>query len=90
MDFGAEIADRSYQEIPTGALRPRNDILVCAFELNDKLKFDVSTDKSTAKRRCFQNLLYDSLYPAYFLTVSSILVLTKAARSTVFRSLYSS
>ena len=56
----------------------------------DKLKFDLSTDKSTAKRRCFQKLLYDSLYPAYFLTVSSILVLTKAARSAVFRSLYSS
>jgi hypothetical protein len=39
MDFGAEIADRSYQEIPTGALRPRNDMLESAFELNDKLKF---------------------------------------------------
>ena len=39
MDFGAEIADRSYQEIPTGALRPRNDILGSAFERNDKLKF---------------------------------------------------
>ena len=42
MDFGAEIADRSYQEIPTGALRPRNDILGSAFELNDKLKFEYS------------------------------------------------
>ena len=32
MDFGAEIADRSYQEIPTGALRPRNDMLESAFD----------------------------------------------------------
>ena len=39
MDFGAEIADRSYQEIPTGALRPRNDMLESAFEQNDKPKF---------------------------------------------------
>ena len=31
MDFGAEIADRSYQEIPTGALRPRNDMSDGAF-----------------------------------------------------------
>ena len=38
MDFGAEVADRSYQEIPTGALRPRNDILGSASERNDKLK----------------------------------------------------
>ena len=42
MDFGAEIADRSYQEIPTGALRPRKDMLESAFEQNDKLKFDRS------------------------------------------------
>ena len=41
MDFGAEIADRSYQEIPTGALRPRNDILGSAVRLNDKLKFEL-------------------------------------------------
>ena len=40
MDFGAEIADRSYQEIPTGALRPRNDILGSAVRLNGKLKFN--------------------------------------------------
>ena len=39
MDFGAEIADRSYQEIPTGALRPRHDMLESASEQNDKLKF---------------------------------------------------
>ena len=32
MDFGAEIADRSYQEIPTGGLRPRNDMLESAFD----------------------------------------------------------
>ena len=43
MDFGAEIADRSYQEIPTGALRPRNDILGSAVRLNVKLKFDFYT-----------------------------------------------
>ena len=41
MEFGAEIADRSYQEIPTGALRPRNDILGGAVQLNDKLKFEM-------------------------------------------------
>ena len=39
MDFGAEVAGRSYQEIPTGALRPRNDMLESAFKLNDILKF---------------------------------------------------
>ena len=39
MDFGAEVAGRSYQEIPTGALRPRNDMLESAFEQNDKPKF---------------------------------------------------
>ena len=32
MDFGAEIADRAYREIPTGALRPRNDISGSAFD----------------------------------------------------------
>ena len=40
MEFGAEIADRSYREIPTGALRHRNDILRSAVRLNDKLKFE--------------------------------------------------
>ena len=42
MEFVAEIADRSYQEIPTGALRPRNDILGSAVRLNDNLKFESS------------------------------------------------
>ena len=43
MDFGAQNTFKSYQEIPTGALRPRNDILGSAFELNDKLKFEPYT-----------------------------------------------
>ena len=47
MDFGAEVAGRSYQEIPTGALRPRNDILGSAFERNVKLKFDFQKLKAT-------------------------------------------
>ena len=41
MDFGAQNTFKSYQEIPTGALRPRNDILGSAVRLNDKLKFDI-------------------------------------------------
>ena len=40
MDFGAQNTFKSYQEIPTGALRPRNDILGSAVRLNDKLKFN--------------------------------------------------
>ena len=43
MDFGAQNTFKSYQEIPTGALRPRNDILGSAVRLNDKLKFDFYT-----------------------------------------------
>ena len=39
MDFGAQNTFKSYQEIPTGALRPRNDMLESAFEQNDKPKF---------------------------------------------------
>ena len=39
MDFGAYITIRSYREIPTGALRPRNDIPDGAVQQRDKLKF---------------------------------------------------
>ena len=41
MDFGTQNTFRSYREIPTGALRPRNDILGGAVQLNDKLKFEM-------------------------------------------------
>ena len=43
-----------YQGIPTGALRPRNDILGSALRLDDKLKFKNSPLYGT------QNLLYNS------------------------------
>ena len=71
MDFGAEIADRSYQEIPTGALRPRNDILGSAFELNDKLKFDIPFPYHTANPVTLQGKLVCSQIRVVVLTIYS-------------------